>query len=53
MFFTLLEMIQSQGHHLVSSQPACQEEGEQGSVAFSLEALAIGCLPKRLTLLCH
>ena len=52
-FFALLEMIQRQGNCFMSSQPAREQESEQGALAFPFQALTIGRLPKRLTLLCR
>jgi hypothetical protein len=52
MLFALLEMIQSQSHGFMPPQAAREQQREQCSVAFSLQSLMIGCLPKCLALLC-
>ena len=51
--FSLREMIQGQSDGFMSSQAAGEQEDEQGSVSFSFQALTIGGLPERLTLLCR
>jgi hypothetical protein len=52
-FLPLLEMIQGQFDGFVSSQPTRKQESQQGAISFSLKAIAIRCLPKRLPLLCR
>jgi hypothetical protein len=51
-FISLLKMIESQSYGFVPSQPTREQQCEQGSVALSFQTLTIGCLPKRVTLLC-
>jgi hypothetical protein len=46
MLFALLEVIQSQSHRFMPSQPTREYQCEQGSVAFSFQAMTIGSLPK-------
>jgi len=50
MLFALLEMMQSQSDGFMPPQPTREQQCEQGSVAFSFQSLAIGCLQKRTAL---
>ena len=51
-FFPLLKMIQGQCDDFVASQATGEHEGQQSTVPFSFEPLAIRSLPKRLSLFC-
>src|SRR5208282_508123 len=53
MLFALLEMIQCQSHSFMPPQPTREKQCEQGPVTFSFQSLTIGCLPKRIALLCR
>jgi hypothetical protein len=50
--FALLKVIQSQPYGFVPPQPAGKQQCQQCAVAFSFQALMIGCLPKHMTLFC-
>ena len=50
--FSLLQVIYPEADSLMPSQPTCQQQSKKRSVPFPFEALAIRCLPKRVSLVC-